>query len=448
MSRPPHRAIHSLSGLRLVLRRRSGRPTLAVVPPSQSVDVVVVGAGLAGLVAARTLVAAGRDVVVLEASDAVGGRVRTDRVDGYLLDRGFQLYNPAYPEGGRQLDHTLLRLRPFTRGVVVRHRGRSIRLVDPRVAPSWSLSALRAPLGSVRQRAALARYLRRCAAERPAVLTHQQDSTARAALLQAGVAPAAVDHVLQPFLAGVFLEAELQTSRRFLDVVLRSMMRGTPSVPSAGMQAIPEQLSSGLPTGVVHLRDEVLHVAPGRVRSAATTWKAGAVVVATDPSAARRLLPGLPPVRMRGVTTWYHSTDDLGLAGGRPLLHVDGDRSGPVVNTVVVSHAAPGYAPPGRALVASSVLGVDGPAADELAVRRHLEHLYGTPTSRWETVGVSRVPEALPAMAPPHDFRRTVVVGDGLFVAGDHRDSSSIQGAMVSGRRAAQAVIGLRGVSH
>lgn len=418
------------------------------MPTSESTDVVVVGGGLAGLVAARTLVGAGREVVVLEASDAVGGRVRTDHVDGYLLDRGFQLYNPAYPEGRRQLDHDELRLRPFTRGVVVRHRGRSVRLADPREAPSWSLSGLRAPLGSLRQRAALARYLRRCSAVRPAALTHQQDGTAHAALLVAGVAPEAIDHVLRPFLAGVFLEADLQTSRRFLDVVLRSLLRGTPSVPSAGMQAIPDQLSRGLPTGVVRLGESVLEVAPGLVRTESTQWHARAVVVATDPPAAQRLLPGLPPVRMNGVTTWYHSTDDLGLAGGRPVLHVDGDHSGPVVNTVVVSHAAPGHAPEGRALVASSVLGVDGPATDEPAVRRHLERLYGTSTSRWETVSVCRVPDALPAMPPPHDFRRTVVVGEGLFVAGDHRDSSSIQGAMVSGRRTAHAVMSLRGASQ
>ncbi len=148
---------------------------------------------------------------------------------------------------------------------------------------------------------------------------------------------------------------------------------------------------------------------------------------------------------MNGVTTWYHSTDDLGIAGGRPVLHVDSDATRPVVNTVVMSHAAPAYAPSGRALVASSVLGVGGRADDELAVLQHLADLYRTSTATWETVGVSRIPDALPAMTPPHDFRQSVSLGDGLFVAGDHRDSSSIQGAMVSGRRTAHAVLSYRG---
>ena len=410
-------------------------------------DVIVVGAGLAGLVAARTLVDAGLHVRVLEASDAVGGRVRTDEVDGYLLDRGFQLYNPAYPEGQRQLDHDALRLRPFTRGAVLRHRGRRIKLADPRDVPRWAPNVLRAPLGSVRQRAALARYLRRCATTRTTELTHQLDATARAALLDAGVAPDAVDHLLRPFLAGVFLEPDLATSRRFLDVVLRTFVRGTPSVPSHGMQQIPGQLATHLPDGSVELERPVRSVEPGRVVTDSATITARSVVVATDPHTAAALLPALPVPTMNGVTTWYHSTDDLSLAKGRPMLHLDGDSGGPIVNSVVMSHAAPAYAPSGRALIASSVIGTGG-AADESAVLTHAADLYDTGTSGWETVAVYRIPHALPAMPSPHDFRQPVAMGDGLFVAGDHRDSASIQGAMVSGRRTAHAVLSHQGAQR
>ena len=417
------------------------------MPPTgtQDADVIVVGAGLAGLVAARTLTEAGRHVLLLESSDAVGGRVRTDRVDGYLLDRGFQLYNPAYPEGRRQLDHEALRLRPFTRGVVLRNDGRHIRLADPRDVPRWSVNALRAPLGSLRQRAALARYLRRCATTRTTELTHEIDTSARAALTAAGVAPEAVDEFLRPFLAGVFLEPHLATSRRFLDVVLRTFVHGTPSVPAQGMQQIPLQLAGHLPDGVVQLHRPVRAVQPGRVRTDDGEITADVVIVATDPRTASQLLPQITAPVMNGVTTWYHSTDDLGIAGGRPVLHVDSDSQRPVVNTVVMSHAAPAYAPSGRALIASSVLGVGGRADDEPAVLQHLADLYGTSTAHWETVGVSRIPDALPAMMPPHDFRQAVSLGEGLFVAGDHRDSSSIQGAMVSGRRTAHAALSYRG---
>jgi len=435
----------SLSGQDL--HATASPPTLTGVPAPRTpdADVIVVGAGLAGLVAARTLTEAGRQVLLLESSDDVGGRVRTDRVGGYLLDRGFQLYNPAYPEGRRQLDHEALRLRPFTRGVVLRHGGRDVKLADPREVPRWSVNALRAPLGSLRQRAALARYLLRCATTRTTELTHQIDTSAHVALTTAGVAPEAVEEFLRPFLAGVFLESDLATSRRFLDVVLRTFVHGTPSVPAQGMQQIPVQLAAHLPDGVLQLQRPVREVRTGRVTTDDGDLRADAIIVATDPRTASQLIPQVAVPAMNGVTTWYHSTDDLGVSGGRPVLRVDSDNARPVVNTVVMSHAAPSYAPSGRALIASSVLGVGGRADDEPAVLQHLADLYSTNTTRWETVGVSRIADALPAMTPPHDFRQPVSLGDGLFVAGDHRDSSSIQGAMVSGRRTAQAVLSYRG---
>lgn len=382
---------------------------------------------------------------LLGASDQVGGRVRTDAVDGYLLDRGFQLYNPAYPEGQRQLDQDALRLRPFTRGAVLHHGGRRIKLADPRDVPRWAPNVLRAPLGSVRQRAALARYLRRCATRRSTELTHHPDSTAETALLGAGIAPAAVEHLLRPFLTGVFLEPDLATSRRFLDVVLRAFVRGTPSVPARGMQQIPQQLAVDLPGDTLKLKSAVRAVQPGSVEVDGATLTARSVVVATDPLTAASLLPQLPVPAMNGVTTWYHSTDDLGIARGRPVLHLDGDAAGPIVNSVVMSHAAPAYAPTGRALIASSVLGTGGWADDETQVLAHAAHLYDTSTSGWESVAVYRIPHALPAMPAPHDFRQPVSVGEGLFVAGDHRDSASIQGALVSGRRTARAVLSQQG---
>lgn len=169
------------------------------------------------------------------------------------------------------------------------------------------------------------------------------------------------------------------------------------------------------------------------------------MVVATDPATAASLVPGLTAPAMHSVTTWYHSTEGSTLAGGHPVLVVDGQRRGPVVNTVVMSHASPSYAPAGHALVATSVLGTDTGEGMARDVRRHLAVLYGCDATAWEEVAVYPIAEALPVMTVPHDFTRPVRRGDRLFVAGDHLDSSSIQGAMVSGRRAAQAILRERG---
>lgn len=404
-------------------------------------DAVVVGAGLAGLSAARHLAIHGRDVVVLEASDAVGGRVRTDRQDGLLLDRGFQVYNPAYPEAARVLDHAALDLRPFVPGVQVRTPRGPHHLGDPRRRPLWAPGALSPATGSVLGKARLAAYLLRTASSPVSRVLARPDGTADSALREAVGDPVLVDTVLRPFLAGVFLEPDLATSRHFLDLVLRSFATGIPSVPAAGMQAIPEQLAAALPDGTVRLSTPALSVAPGVVRTADGEVRARTVIVAVDPATARVLLPGLDVPRGRGVTTWYFLADARArdLTGGEPVIVVD--RDGPVVNTVVLTHAAPSYAPAGHVLVSASALGVHPSRSMADAVRAHLGLLYGVPTARWEQVACYPIAYALPAFEPPASVRRPVEVADGILVAGDHRDTPSIQGAMVSGRRAATAAL-------
>jgi len=171
------------------------------------------------------------------------------------------------------------------------------------------------------------------------------------------------------------------------------------------------------------------------------------VIVATDPETAGRLIPSIDIPRGNGVTTWYHLAPNGPLTDGDPVLVIDGARQGPVINTVAMTNAAPEYASGGRILVSSSVLGDASSAEDERRIRTHLSTLYATSTNDWTAVRCYRIPYALPAMLPPLDVRRPVALGDGLFVAGDHRDTSSIQGAMVSGRRAADATLRHLGIT-
>lgn len=407
-------------------------------------DVVIVGAGLAGLAAARRLSTAGIDVSVLEANENVGGRVRTDRIDGLVLDHGFQLYNPAYPEAARVLDHDALELRAFTPGVIALTDRGPARLADPRRQPTWAADALAPRSGSLLGKVRFALYAWKAAQEGSRGRASRVDMPSDVALLSAGVDPRLLETVIRPFLTGVFLEDRLTTSRRFLDLVLTSFTRGVPSVPARGMQAIPEQLRDGLPSGTVTTGAPVRHVSAGRVRHDHGEVTADAVIIATDPRTAASMLPGLAVPTGRDVTTWYYlaDTDPAELTHGEPVLVVDGrTHRGPVINTVVLTHAAPSYATGGRVLVSASALGCHGDTETERAVRRHLAQLYGVDTMRWALAGTYPIPYALPAMEVPLDIRRPVVLGDGLIVAGDHRDTASIQGAMVSGRRAADAAL-------
>ena len=418
-------------------------------PFEEAVDVVVVGAGLAGLACARVLAGRGLDVRVLEAGDAVGGRVRTDVVDGFRLDRGFQVLNTGYPELRRVVDLDDLGLCAFDPGVGVRVDGESVAVLNPARRPTALASALRLPLGGVRGKLALGRYVAGCVGPSAAPIRRRPDVAAAEAWGAAGIPPDVVNGLLRPFFAGVLLEQGMSSSRRFTDLMVRMFVVGLSTVPGEGMQRLPEAIAAPLPQGTVRLGASVQRVLPGRVVAAAGTVRARAVVVAADPWTAHDLLEPLggaePAPEPRGVTTVYHAAEDYPEGSGLLLLDSEGS---PVSSTIAISRAAPRYAPPGRVLVSSSMVhGAVLPDPDGPEVRRTLARLHGADTSRWEHLATYDLPRALPGMPAPHPMRRPVHLREGLYVAGDHRDTSSIQGALVSGRRAATAVLADLGVT-
>ncbi|MEU5944427.1 NAD(P)/FAD-dependent oxidoreductase [Micromonospora sp. NPDC047465] len=401
-------------------------------------DVVVVGGGLAGLAAARRLHRAGVPWRLLEAGGRLGGRVATDAVDGYLLDRGFQVLNTAYPRLGTLLDVDRLRLGHFTSGVLVRKGDRLTRLVNPLREPTGTPGTALAGIGSLRDRLRLAALAAGCATLPKSRLLAAPETTTETALRRAGLSDTIIEELLRPFLSGVFVERELETSSHVLSMVLRSFARGRIGLPAEGMAALPRAVADPLPAELIDLDTPVSAVAPGRVRTQAGDIRCRAVVVAVDPPAAATLLPALPAVRTHSYTTYYHSAQEAPL--DEPILLVDGDRREVVANTVVVSRAAPTYAPAGRHLIATSVVGPSAPP--EPTVRSELSRLYGRSTADWTHLTTVSVPDALPAAPPPQGrLRKPVALGEGLFVAGDHRDSPSIQGALASGWRAAGAVL-------
>ncbi len=412
-----------------------------------SADVVVIGAGLAGLNASLDLQAAGLRPLVLEARQHVGGRVATTVADGFRLDHGFQLYNPSYPAGRAVFDYQALDLRAFTRGAYVStSKGRWL-LADPRGVPTAAISGATSRIGSVRSKLRFAWYATTCARSSPSQLRDRPDISTYRALRDAGVSERFIDGFVGPFLSGVFLEADLTTSRRFLDLVLRSFVRGTPSVPATGMAALPRQLAQRLPREsvitdcpVTKLSGEagaiVVETSQGRVTSRAA-------IVAVDPTSVSSLVPGFARPRMNAVTTWYHATSQPreAFTQGRGAIVVDGSHRGLLVNSVAISTAAPSYAPPGQVLISSSALGSHESKEDDEHARKHAGLLHEVSPEDWRQVAKFVIPNALPAKPAPLDLRADVRLGAGRYVAGDHRDTPSIQGALVSGRRSAAAVI-------
>lgn len=407
---------------------------------TQQHDVVVVGAGLAGLICARDLVQRGFDVSVHESSDSVGGRIRTDTVDGMLLDRGFQLLNPAYPRAAVDLDLDALDLQCFEAGAVVVLDGEQTVLADPRRSPRDALSTVGTSLGTLAQRARLAAWIAEVGFGPAARVKHRPDRSLDDELVRRGIAGELVERVLRPFLSGTLADGELATSRRFAELVVRSFVKGTPGVPAAGMGAIPAQVAADLPDDVVRLDHPVEQVGGGAgaltVRGPQGGTTARAVVLAAGAPASARLV-GQDLGRTRSLTTFYYLAPSS--PARRTMLHLDGDRLGPVVNAAVMSDAAPAYAP-GRSLIAASVLGSDDSPAVERAVREQLGHIFRCATDGWELVRSYAIEHALPDISPGTPLRRPVRAGDGRYLCGDYRDTASIQGALVSGHRAADAV--------
>lgn len=437
-----------------------------MLEPAHHADVVIVGAGVAGLSAAHQLTSAGVTTVVLEAAPYVGGRMSTEKVDGFRLDRIGQLLTTSYPE----LRHTpgldALVLRPFVPSVLVHSDGRHHRAVEP-TSPRRAMGALTAaralasaprgsrtvraapratplgaPLGGALDQARLGAALARIAATPPERLLSRPELPAAQALFDRGLPARTVNGFLRPLLSALLCDPDLTTSSRCADLALHSFASGRLCLPEGGAEVLPELLAGALPPGTVRTGVRVTAVSTTSVTTADHgEVSCRAVLLATDARAAAELLPGLRVPAFHQVTVVHHAAPEPPLA--EPALLLDADRSGPVAHTAVISRVDPSRAPAGRALISSTVL---GPPPDERAVLAHLSELYGTSTARWESLAVHHTRDAVPAMPPPHDLRRPVRLLSGLYVCGDHRDTSTVQGALHSGHRAARAALADFGV--
>ena len=402
-------------------------------------DVVVVGAGLAGLACARELARRGVECAVLDAADAVGGRVRTDRVEGFQIDRGFQVHLTAYPEARRVLDYDALDLRAFEPGALVWRHDRFERLGDPLRRPLQAVPTLLADVGTLADKLRVLRLRRSVTRGSVDGLWERPETTTEAALRERyGFSERMVDRFFRPFLGGVFLDRSLADSSRTFEFYFRMFSTGDAAVPAAGIGAIPEQLAAGLPTGTVRLGTPVSSVRSGAVAvEGGAEVRARAVVVATDADAAAALLPGVEAPPWKGTTqiAWAAPAPPRDEA----VLMLDGEGTGPVNNAQVLSAVAPTYAPPGQALVTASVL--DSAAADpEPAARAQLRRWFGEQVDAWRPIALTRVARALPRLRSVEPPERPVRLGDGLYLAGDWRRNGSINGALVAGRHAAETV--------
>ncbi len=414
-----------------------------ILPLMDATDVAVIGAGIAGLTCARALEKSGLDVRLLERSARVGGRVGTDVVDGFRVDRGFSWLDAQHPVVREVADVAALNPRPIDRGMVLAHPEgyRILQGSQPAL-----ISALRSGLGQPQDIARLVRWsdpMRRT----PDRIRQGVDVTLEESLESHGIGRRVREELLRPFFRLLFADEDLRTSYQYAMLVLHQLRTGMPALPALGMQSLPNQLAHDLDRPV-RLGVDVLGLRRDHGTGVTVLTDEGplscrAVVVATDPATASGLLGiGSPP--MRGTATWWFAAPQPPSTLKTVFVNPLGLAGGPVAHALISSNVAPRYAPPGQALVAAVSVappGHDAGTESEADVRSHLGQLFHGDAASWRLVARHVSSAAWPMARPPLLTGREVDLGDGLFVAGDHREVPGIPGAMSSGLRASRAVV-------
>lgn len=398
-------------------------------------QVLIVGGGLAGLACAQVLHKSGADWILVEKSRTLGGRIQTRRTEsGFLLDRGFQVLNTAYPALARVVDTSELRLGEFSPGADVFAGGKFHRVADPLRSPADAWATVVAPVGGLQDKLNILRLVRFCS--NPGNLDSVVNLSTEEFLAHFGFSSGMVQKFFRPFFGGVFLEEELLTSARKFVTLFSYFSRGKAALPADGMQALPQLMASRLPAERIKLGATALELKAGLVETESYSIKTRYLALAGW-EAQHRLL-GVSPPKTHSANTAYFARPKSS-QNGNSYLKLNGSPDG-VVQTVAINSAAqPSYAPSHLDLVAVSTR----QRADEGSIKRELSDWFGPQAQDWEHLHSDHVRQALPqeftsfTRIKPQEFG-----GLRVYCLGDHTETGSIQGALTSGRRAGLAIIG------
>jgi phytoene dehydrogenase-like protein len=399
---------------------------------------------LAGLSCARRLQRDGIPFILLEADQRIGGRLKTDQRDGFILNHGFQVLQTAYPEARRVLDYQRLALKRFAAGAVVRIEGEFHRVADPRRHPGDLWQTLRAPIGTMGDKMRIARLMHRLRKTAVSDLFELPELPAIDFLKNEGFSQKIIHRFFMPFFAGVCLDPDIKASSRVFGYVFRLFAEGDVALPEQGMAAIPIQLAESLPPESIWLTANVKSITGrGVVLASGVEIQGDAVVIATEGPEVSRLLKKPSAGVSRGEWCLYFGTDQPPIDA--PYLVLNGENQGWVNSLTVPSAVAPSYAPAGRSLISVVVVGhqTEAPGTVEAVVRSDLKQWFGTSIDTWRHIKTYHIPHALPDQRPPlpNPTAGPSLPHPNVYVCGEYNSVPGIQWALLSGRQAAEQIL-------
>lgn len=401
----------------------------------KDVDVVIVGAGLTGLRAALEISRAGLAVLIIEKGDSVGGRVRTDRFEGFQLDHGFQVLLTAYPEYNLIPGFKNLQYGRFTAGARIWFGTEWRTFMDPIRETAEFFKSLKAPIASVTDLIKFAWYTQVLSGNDVSFINRSINQDLELIDFSARF----LDSFVKPFLRGVLLDPSLSMDAGLARFYLKIFSRGYAALPLNGIQSLPDLLAESL--GREHI---ILNTPALTLRTKGVTLENGDditaryVICACDALSAAALGGPEQTTPHASSTTLYFAADEPPYS--EPIISLVGDGTGPINNLAVVSNVQPNYAPAGRALISASVLGhaASLPELELLeASRKHLYQIFGAQSADWEFIKSYRIHHSVPARPRVADGW---IMHEDIYYAGDYLSYGSQNGALKAGRLVGQEV--------
>jgi phytoene dehydrogenase-like protein len=408
-------------------------------------DVIIVGAGISGLAAAFQLQRKNLKVSLLESSDQVGGRMKTDiHPEGFLLDHGFHIFLTAYPASQEIMDYEALKLKTFVNGAMIRMKNGFTKVTDPLRHPEEVFSSLLSPVAEPMDKVKLLKLRSRLLMQSETLRLKRPETTTLQTLKSAGFSNGMIEQFFRPFLSGIFLESKLETSSRFFEFVFSMLSRGSSTLPAQGIGAVPKQLAERLSPDVIRLNCPVKKIIGQSVLlENGEKLEAPAILLAVDPWTLPHLLnensdltnTQLVP-NANSMRCLYFAVDSTNSPLDEAILLLNGTGEGLINNMCIPSLVAPSYAPPGQALI--SIVSLNCELNDDelrLEILKQARNWFGKKVDTWRYLATYNIWNALPA-APHVSEMLTTTLRPGLYRCGDNLAGPSVNGALLSAHHA------------